>query len=518
MADEDALRRDGLAAVLSGNNTFEVVLGVADGEAALAEIRELRPDVAVIDLNLPKLHGIELVRILRSESLPTKVVIMAGTDDDEIVREVVRAGGDAYLLKNGPSRHLIDAINYVRDGGQYFSPQLRRDGRDRHLLEEPRPPTHEAVRHADEDDEQVRDEAPRRRPVKSRRSEPLSFKQRLREESPSQNLNDRDYEIMSMMADGIRPILDRLDEIDSRVGMMEAGDVETPGDPRAWLSAELVRTLGGKASRDVGMMTRTVDDLEARLPHLIEEAVTKRFSQMAGKLQQGIEETHVRTMEAFVKTIQAKLVQRVTALESDMISQADAMNQLREYSQRTEENLSRLISGVDKLAQELPRRLAAAIPLAAGSSDVEGVLPSAPRAVKRHRLFGSGSVSGRKLKIGAASAIGLLVLGLVGWGIVLLTVDESGSDTTPTASTESGADDKPKKTSTAPGVVDTKNKLQAAQDAMDRREYAVAEDVYRTVLKAEPNNVDAIKGLASVLFREDKTDEAAALLDKLPKD
>ena len=137
LADGDALRRDGLAAVLSGTSDFEVVAGASDGESALTAIRDVRPDVAVIDLNLPRLHGIELVRRVRSESLGTKIIIVAGTADDEIVREVVRAGGDGYLLKNGPARHLIDAISYVRDGGQYFSPQLHRDGRDRHLLEEP---------------------------------------------------------------------------------------------------------------------------------------------------------------------------------------------------------------------------------------------------------------------------------------------------------------------------------------------------------------------------------------------
>ncbi len=130
------MRRDGLAAVLQGASQFEVVAQCPDGETAIDQIRRLRPDVAVIDLNLPRVHGIELVRRVRSEALGTKIVILSGTADDEIVREVVRAGGDGYLLKNGPARHLIDAISYVRDGGQYFSPQLRRDGRDRHLLEE----------------------------------------------------------------------------------------------------------------------------------------------------------------------------------------------------------------------------------------------------------------------------------------------------------------------------------------------------------------------------------------------
>src|SRR5882672_871511 len=106
LADEDALRREGFSAVLSGNNSFQIVAAVADGEAALSQIRSQLPDIAVVDLNLPKVHGIELVRRIRAEALQTRVVIVASTDDNEIVREVVRAGAAGYLLKNGPPRHL----------------------------------------------------------------------------------------------------------------------------------------------------------------------------------------------------------------------------------------------------------------------------------------------------------------------------------------------------------------------------------------------------------------------------
>jgi DNA repair exonuclease SbcCD ATPase subunit len=172
-------------------------------------------------------------------------------------------------------------------------------------------------------------------------------------------LNDRDYEIMSMMADGIRPILDRLDEIDNRVAQMEDGDAPVPSNPRGWLTHELADSFSDPKGESLSV-SRTAGELEARLPEMIEEAVTRRFNQMADKLQQEIEETHVRTLETFVKNIQVKLVQRVSALEQDMSKQAEAMHQLREYSQRTEDNLSRLISGVDKLAHELPKRLAAA--------------------------------------------------------------------------------------------------------------------------------------------------------------
>ncbi|HXJ39478.1 MAG TPA: response regulator [Bryobacteraceae bacterium] len=508
LADGDALRRDGLSAVLSGNSSFEVVAAVADGDAALAQIREQQPDVAVIDLNLPKVHGIELIRRIRAEALRTKVVIVASTDDGEIVREVVRAGADGYLLKNGPARHLIDAISYVRDGGQYFSPQLNRDGRNRHLLEEPvRAAQAASSPNRGEDQEAGQDEAAGRRPGKAaRRSDPVSLRQRLREEATSSTLDERDYEIMSMMADGIRPIIDRLDEIDTRVSMMETGDADVPSDPRGWLNSQIVTSLGGRSERDAMATNCTGDDLEARLPGLIEDAVTKRFNQMAGRLQREIEETHVRTLEAFVKNIQVKLVQRVSALEQDMSKQAEAMNQLREYSQRTEDNLSRLITGVDKLAQDLPKRLAAARE-ESGEAE-QPVQNGAPRPVKRK------SSGDRFPKIVWSVVGGIVFLVLFGWGVVRIAAPGGSSQAGDAASGGAGSS----KPVVAAGMVDTKTKLQAAQEAMARKDYAVAEEVYRNVVKAEPTNAEAIKGLASALFREEKTDEAAAVLDKLPKD
>jgi DNA-binding NarL/FixJ family response regulator len=235
LADEDALRRDGLAAVLQGTAQHEIVAQCGDGEEALGRIRALRPQVAVVDLNLPKVHGIELVRRVRSEGLGTKIVILSGTANDEIVREVVRAGGDGYLLKNGPARHLVDAISYVRDGGQYFSPQLGRDGRERHLLEEtPRPASAAGADQAgtieaegaagDEDAGRVMRGSRYGRPRKTpRRGEGGRMRERIQGETGAENLEERDYEILDMMADGIRPILDRLDEIDARVGQMETG-------------------------------------------------------------------------------------------------------------------------------------------------------------------------------------------------------------------------------------------------------------------------------------------------------
>jgi len=527
LADEDSLRRDGLAAVISGNPDYEVAGEVADGEAALAEIRKLRPKVAVVDLNLPGIHGIELVRRIRSENLGTRVVIMSGATDDEIIREVVRAGADGYVLKNGPARHLLDAISYVRDGGQYFSPQLGRDGRDRHLLEEPpRLYPAPAIDMDGEPDDLEQDESSARAARSSRsrlrpRRGGAPFRDRIREEAGG-NLRDRDYEIMSVMADGIRPILDRLDEIDDRVALMEVGDAPVPAHPRDWLSHEIAETLE-EPRTGTTLITRNAAELEARLPEMIEEAVTRRFNQMANSLQQEIEETHVRTLEAFVKNIQVKLVQRVSALEQDMSKQADAMHQLREYSQRTEDNLSRLISGVDKLAQDLPRRLAGGTAETTARAAAPPPPSSAPSSstgprTSPHRMQKKSSLSSRRTIRRIWMGIGLtLCLGLAIWFLSgRISLDSSRSSAPAPAGASTSSSDSSKLTP-PPLTAAPKLKLQAAQQYAEAKDYPMAEDLYKQVLEADPKNSEAIQGLASVYYREDKVNEAAALLDRLPK-
>jgi len=529
LADGDSLRRDGLAAVLKANAEIDIVAGCDDGRTAFEEIRELRPDVAIVDLNMPGLHGIELVRRVRGESLGTKVIILSGTTDDEVVREVVRAGADAYLLKNGPARHLLDAINYVRDGGQYFSPQLGRDGRDRHLLEEPPRVPAEQTDGEPEGYLEAGDAARRGRRTRLRTADPARFRERIREEAP-QDLRDRDYDIMSEMATGIRPILDRLDEIEGRVIEMEEGEQPVPADPRGWLNAELADTLSGSRSYDRAERSAgrsSARDMEARLPQLIEEAVTKRFQSMAGKLQEQIEEQHVRTLETFVKNIQVKLVQRVSVLEKNMGQQAEAMLQLREYNQRTEDNLSRLISGVDKLAHELPKRLAAAQQAESGE----------PASTKKENDAKDGAKDGWKDKRGARSSsrpsknlipkifwavVVVAALGVGGYEIHSARTAGSDSNATPAMGTEikTAADNAAKaaaKPAPPANSADTKTKLEAAKQYVDRKEYATAEDIYKQVVQAEPNNVEALTGLASVLYREDKIEESTTILDRLPK-
>jgi tetratricopeptide (TPR) repeat protein len=402
----------------------------------------------------------------------------------------------------------VDAISYVCDGGQYFSPQLGRDGRDRRLLEEP-PRAPERYREPEPSEHPHYDDRPRREEAAGRpKRHPKPMREQLREEAAG-DLNDRDYRIMSMMAEGLKPILDRLEEIDDRVAQMEDGDADLPEDPRGWLSTQLADTFRGGRG-DSRALARNPRDIEARLPQMIEQAVTERFEHMAGKLQQEIEETHVKTLETFVKNVQVKLVQRVSSLEQDMARHTHAMQQLRDSSQRTEDNLSRLITGVDKLAQELPRRIAAATAAQASHSHAESSADAPePRRERAHRRR---STSHGVLMIWGGIAGLLVVAAILYFGVRTPT----GSETARVAAggrSASPAAQAP--VAKLPPGADTQTKMRTAQEYADRKEYTAAEEIYKQVIQAEPDNTDALKALASVLYREDKLAESAAVLDKI---
>ena len=124
LADDHEIVREGFALICEESG-LRILGQCADGVAAVDMVMTLKPTLAILDLEMPKLSGIDVIRQLKARGSGSKLLILSISRDDQRVMEALRAGADAYILKDGPKRHLIDAIGFVRDGGVYISPLLR---------------------------------------------------------------------------------------------------------------------------------------------------------------------------------------------------------------------------------------------------------------------------------------------------------------------------------------------------------------------------------------------------------
>ena len=128
LAEDHVMVREGLHALLSREADLEVVAEAGTGGGAVQLALEHLPDVVVMDISLPVMNGIEATRLIVAAGSGVRVLALSMESDRRFVVEVLKAGADGYLLKDGPARHLLEAITYVRDGGQYVSPLLRGAG------------------------------------------------------------------------------------------------------------------------------------------------------------------------------------------------------------------------------------------------------------------------------------------------------------------------------------------------------------------------------------------------------
>lgn len=126
VADDHGIVREGIAACCRDHPEISIVGQCGDGERALALILDLKPDFAILDLNMSGMSGLEVVRRAREAGSRSGIVILSVTREEKTIRDVFSAGANGYVLKDGPSRHLFDAMQYILDGGQYLTPLLRR--------------------------------------------------------------------------------------------------------------------------------------------------------------------------------------------------------------------------------------------------------------------------------------------------------------------------------------------------------------------------------------------------------
>lgn len=124
LGEDHAIVREGTQRMLSEHPELEVVAAAGDGHDVLELLAELEPDVAILDLRMPGMSGIELTERARSLSPDTRILLLSAYDDDEFVLAAMEAGASGYLLKTVRASDLVDAVKAVRRGEIVLQPDI----------------------------------------------------------------------------------------------------------------------------------------------------------------------------------------------------------------------------------------------------------------------------------------------------------------------------------------------------------------------------------------------------------
>jgi DNA-binding NarL/FixJ family response regulator len=124
IAEDHTLLREGTRRLLEQQPDFEVVGEADNGQQALDLIKELKPDVAILDIRMPKLNGIEVVRQMQSFSPETKALMLTAYDDDDYVLALMDAGASGYLLKTAHEKELVDSVRSIHSGEPVLHPAI----------------------------------------------------------------------------------------------------------------------------------------------------------------------------------------------------------------------------------------------------------------------------------------------------------------------------------------------------------------------------------------------------------
>ncbi len=126
LADDQALVRAGFRMILEAQEGIEIAGEADNGRDALAQTRELRPDVVLMDIRMPGMDGIAATREILAERLPSRVLVLTTFDEDKIVYDAMKAGASGFLLKTAPPAKLTDAVRTVAAGEALLAPTITR--------------------------------------------------------------------------------------------------------------------------------------------------------------------------------------------------------------------------------------------------------------------------------------------------------------------------------------------------------------------------------------------------------
>jgi len=126
IADDHAVLRQGTVKLLEQEPDLKVIAEASDGEEAVRKATELMPDVAIIDISMPKLDGIAATKQIKELCPDINILILSAYDDDQFVFRLLQAGAAGYLLKSVHSQELIAAVRAVREGESVLHPSIAR--------------------------------------------------------------------------------------------------------------------------------------------------------------------------------------------------------------------------------------------------------------------------------------------------------------------------------------------------------------------------------------------------------
>lgn len=124
LADDHILMREGIKQLLEFDGSIEVIEEASDGEECLKKLKDSNPQVLLLDINMPKMNGIEVLEEIKKQDLDVKVLILTVHNEVEYLLKAVDIGVDGYILKESESAELKKAINFVVNGENYIQPKL----------------------------------------------------------------------------------------------------------------------------------------------------------------------------------------------------------------------------------------------------------------------------------------------------------------------------------------------------------------------------------------------------------
>ena len=124
IVDDHELIREGISKILDMENDIEIVFKAKSGVEALEVIKDVKPDVILLDINMNELNGIETLKKIKAYGSKTKIIMLTVYDDVEYISQSVNLGANGYVLKDSDSDTLIKTIKIVNDGGSYIQPTL----------------------------------------------------------------------------------------------------------------------------------------------------------------------------------------------------------------------------------------------------------------------------------------------------------------------------------------------------------------------------------------------------------